>query len=169
MAIIHKQSFIDALASYCGLFEIQLSTEKDKPTAGDYSRTLDDLEQVTSDFIDRLGKLAGHEIEGLIDNAWYSTTKQLPDADEREQMKRLALNFRQQVRIAQTQLPTMVETKGRTKSTEPIRDLVNNCRCVLSSNGASDEEVEVHYRRVVKICLNATGNSHMLDRLRHYL
>lgn len=166
-AINPHEGFIPILKDYCGRFLLDDSIEKKKPTSGDYKKTLDDLEQVTSDFIDRLTKLAGHELEGFIDSAWYDATKKLPD--ERQTLKELAWAFRQQVRVTQIRLPEMIQTKGRTSSTAPIRDFVSNCRDAMERCGSTAEEIKKQSRDVVEICLIAIGRDDLLTRLHPYL
>lgn len=166
-AINSHERFIPILQDYCGRFLLHESMESNKPTSGDYKKTLADLEQVTSDFIDRLTSLAGHELEGFIDSAWYDATKKLPD--DRHQLKQLAVAFRQQVRVTQNALPEMIQTKGRTNTTAPIRDLVSNCRDAMASCGSTDEEIKAKSSDVVTACLCAIGKEHLLGRLRHYL
>ena len=165
-AINPHERFIPILQDYCGRFLLHESVESHKPTTSDYKKTLDDLEQVTSDFIDRLASLAGHELEGLIDSAWYGATKTI---DDRHPLEQLARNFRQQVRVTQKVLPEMIQTKGRTSTTAPIRDFVSNCRDAMACCGSTDEEIKAKSSDVVKICLCAIGKEHLLGRLRHYL
>ena len=64
-----SNGFVSILEDRCGEFLLYESVERKKPTAGDYKRTLDDLEQVTGKFINRLQLLEAHELQGYIDSA----------------------------------------------------------------------------------------------------
>lgn len=166
-AINSHENFIPMLADYCGRYLLDESVESNKPTPADYQKTLDDLDQVVTDFIGRLTNLAGHELEGLIDSAWYEATKKLPDNTA---LKQLAHTFRQQVRVTQMALPQMIQTKGRTNSTAPLRDLVSNCRGAMEKCGSTPEEIEANARAVVEICLIATGREDRVNKgIHHYL
>lgn len=167
MAINPDERFIPILKDYCGRFLLEESMESNKPTSGDYEKTLADLEQVTSDFIERLTSLAGHELEGFIDSAWYDAAKKLPQ--DIHPLKQLARTFRQQVRVTQKALPQMIQTKGRTSTTAPIRDFVSHCRDAMVSCGSTDEEIKNHSRAVVEICLIAIGRDDRIKGLHHYL
>ena len=159
-------NFIPMLEDYCGRFLHHEAVENQKPTAGDLQETLDDLARVTDGFIDRLQCLAGHDLEGLIDSAWHAATAHLPDYGE---LNRLALIFQRQVRVTQMKLPEMIRINGRPNTTDPIKDLIANCRAVMTQSGATDDEIEANYRQVVKTCLYAIDKSNLIDRLRHYL
>lgn len=165
-AINAHEKFIPILKEYCGRFLLEDSIESNKPTSADYRKTLEDLDEVATDFIGRLTSLAGHELEGLIDSAWYEATKKLPDNTA---LKQLAHTFRQQVRVTQMALPQMIQTKGRTNSTGPIRNLVSHCRAAMEGCGSTPEQIEANARAVVEICLFATGREDKVDGLHHYL
>lgn len=159
-------NFIPLLEEYCGRFLHHEAVENQKPTAGDLQATLADLERVTADFMDRLQRLEGHELEGLIDSAWFGATSEIPDHGT---LKPLVLSFYKQVRVTQAKLPELVQMNGRPNTTEPIKDLIANCRYAMSQSGSTDDEIEQSYRAVVKTCLDAIGKSNLIDRLRHYL
>lgn len=159
-------SFIERLEASCGMFQLADNLEQKKPTYGDYERTLEDLETVTSDFLDRLDKLAGHDLEGLIDSAWYAATKKIPDRGE---VRTLAIQFRQQARVAQAALPSWSNSNGRTTSTEPLRHFIYDCELAMKDYGASDEFIAENRRKLVRICLAGIGKEHLLNRLDHYL
>lgn len=150
------------LESNCGNFFLEESIEASKPTAGDYDKTLADLENVTSAFLDRINKLRGHELEGMIDSAWYEATKALPDYDC---LQGKAASFLQQIRVAQQYAPVAT---GRTRSADALRTLIENCKYSLYTCGFSENETEKNLRKVVRICLNSMGKSHLVERIRHY-
>lgn len=166
-AINPDERFIPLLKDYCGRFLLEESVESNKPTPSDYKKTLDDLEQVTSDFIGRLTSLAGHELEALMDSAWYDATKKLPP--DIHPLKQLAWTFRQQVRVTKNWLPQTIQTKGRTSTTAPIRDFVSYCRDAMASCGSTAEEIKTNSRDVVEICLIAIGRDDRIKGLHHYL
>lgn len=159
-------SFIERLEQCCGMFQLADNLEQQKPTYGDYEKTLDDLESVASNFIDRLEKLAGHELEGLIDSAWYAATKNLPDRDA---VKMLAIQFRQQTRVAQASLPSWSNSNGRTTSAGPLRSFIASCDLTMKDHGESDEFIANNRRKLIRICLSGMGKDHLLNRLDHYL
>jgi hypothetical protein len=154
--------FAQILKSHCGNFLLQHEQDANKPTSGDYGETLDDLQGVTSNFLDRLNKLRGHELERVIDSAWYEATKKLP---EYEPLLIMANMFLKQVRVAQNYLEI---DQGRATSTEALRDLVSNCRNALTACGLSEDEASNQTRPTVRICIKGMGKSHLLERLRHY-
>lgn len=156
------ERLIPMLENYCGIFLLQDSQEASKPTPGDYDRTLEDLMTVTADFLDRLKKLRGHELEAVIDIAWYKATKNLPEYDALQDM---ATMFLKQVRVAQNHTPSK---QGRTTSTEALRDLISNCKFALVECGLAAQNIDKQTRAIVRICIKSMGKSHLLERLRHY-
>lgn len=167
LSICGKESAIDALRDYTGRFVLEQQLADNEPTSADYNQTLADLEAATSNLIDRLDMLRGHEIESLIDNAWYQATKQLPDWNmlESEVMK-----FRKYVWVAQRVLADSQNQKGRKNTSEPIRTLMRNCADVLESCGVAVS----HCRNgqlieLVEVCLESAGVRRYANSLHHYL
>lgn len=161
--------FIELMQDLTARFLLEQETEDNRPTSADYAVTLDDLERVTSAFLDRLDKLGGHELQSIIDSAWYDHAKELPG--DSGQIYTLAWNFRRQVWLAQRVLPEYINI-SKPSTANPIREFMANCCRALERHGIEPSRgVDGNLMRVASACLDGSGRdmSRYEDSLRKYL
>ncbi|MCB1927743.1 MAG: hypothetical protein KDH17_06855 [Rhodocyclaceae bacterium] len=160
--------FLQRIKDLAGQFALEDELIRRAPTSADLRKTLEDLEKRVSNFIDGLRMLRGHDLEGIIDNAVFEVTKELPP--DRGELERLTWEFRRQVWIAQRKLDDLVpQTKIRTA--DPIRELASWIAWTMDEFGVTwTTHRDGQLATLTLTCLEAAGcATHTQDTVHHYL